>query len=204
LLCIEVQRSEQSMFSCTWRLQQMAAIVSYLCIVKGTAPFRPLTILPQICTVRGTKLRQHFIAIMEVFYCFTVAIGSPGDASNLVVQEVGVQAPPKSFDLLKILAKSLKIWVKSLKIWAKTAPNVCRKTQIRPFFRGHTKNRTSCSLQEKMEKIWATGAQKLFGQVWGNSGKNPSHPQTFACSYTYDKTTIRTKGRQLQRACKTR
>jgi len=44
-----------------------------------------------------------------------------------------------------------------------------------------------------MEKIWATGAQKLFGQVWGNSGKNPSHPQKFACSYTYDKTTIRTK-----------
>jgi len=27
--------------------------------------------------------------------------------------------------------------------------------------------------------------KKLFGQVWGNSGKNPSHPQKFACSYTY-------------------
>jgi len=25
----------------------------------------------------------------------------------------------------------------------------------------------------------------FFGQVWQNSGKNPSHPQKFACSYTY-------------------
>jgi len=29
-----------------------------------------------------TKLRKHFNAIMEVFYCFTVAIGLPGDASD--------------------------------------------------------------------------------------------------------------------------
>jgi len=28
--------------------------------------------------------------------------------------------------------------------------------------------------------------KKLFGQVWGNSGKNPSRSQKFACSYTYD------------------
>jgi len=28
-------------------------------------------------------------------------------------------------------------------------------------------------------------AQKFFGQVWGNSDKNPSHPQKFACSNTY-------------------
>jgi len=27
------------------------------------------------------------------------------------------------------------------------------------------------------ENLWAKGAQKLFRQVWGNSGKNPSHPQ---------------------------
>jgi len=26
---------------------------------------------------------------------------------------------------------------------------------------------------------------KLFGQVWGTSGKNPSHAQKFACSYIY-------------------
>jgi len=26
---------------------------------------------------------------------------------------------------------------------------------------------------------------KFFGQVWGNSGKNPSHPPKIACSYTY-------------------
>jgi len=28
-------------------------------------------------------------------------------------------------------------------------------------------------------------AQKRFAQVWENLGKNPSHPQKFACSYTY-------------------
>jgi len=41
-----------------------------------------ITILPQICTVWCTKLLKHFNAIMEVFYCFTVAIGLPGDASD--------------------------------------------------------------------------------------------------------------------------
>jgi len=29
------------------------------------------------------------------------------------------------------------------------------------------------------------GAQNFFGQVWGNSGKFPSHPQKFACPCTY-------------------
>jgi len=28
--------------------------------------------------------------------------------------------------------------------------------------------------------------QKFFGQFWGKSGKSPSQPQKFACSYTYD------------------
>jgi len=36
------------------------------------------------------------------------------------------------------------------------------------------------------ENLQAKGSQKLFGQVWGNSGKNPLHPQKFACSCTYD------------------
>jgi len=35
------------------------------------------------------------------------------------------------------------------------------------------------------ESLWAKSTKKLFGQVWGNSGKNPSHLQKFACSYTY-------------------
>ena len=34
------------------------------------------------------------------------------------------------------------------------------------------------------EKFIGKSAQKLFGQVWGNSGKSPSHPQKFACSDT--------------------
>jgi len=47
-----------------------------------TASLRPATFLLQICTVRCTKLRKHFYAIMEVLYCFTVAIGLPGDATD--------------------------------------------------------------------------------------------------------------------------
>jgi len=52
-----------------------------MCIVMHTV-FQPLAILPQICTVRGTKPRNHSNAIVEVFYCFTVSIGLPGDASD--------------------------------------------------------------------------------------------------------------------------
>jgi len=49
------------------------------------------------------------------------------------------------------------------------APKITR----RPFFGLH-------------EKIFAQKvAKKFFGQVWGNSGNNPSHPQKCACSYTY-------------------
>jgi len=47
-----------------------------------TASLRPLTALPQICTAWCTKLRKHCNAIMEELYCFTVAIGLPGDASD--------------------------------------------------------------------------------------------------------------------------
>jgi len=59
-------------------------IVWYLCVVIRirTVSLRPDTILLQICTVWCTKLRKHFNAIMEVFYCFTIAIGLPGDASD--------------------------------------------------------------------------------------------------------------------------
>jgi len=47
-----------------------------------TASLRPVTILPQNRTAWCAKLRKHFNAIMEVFYCFTIAIGLPGDASD--------------------------------------------------------------------------------------------------------------------------
>jgi len=36
-------------------------------------------------------------------------------------------------------------------------------------------------IPEKPVKI----PDKLFRQVWGTSGKNPSHAQKFACSYSY-------------------
>jgi len=48
----------------------------------GTASLRPVTILPQICTLWCTKLQKHFGAIMKAFYCFDVETGLPGNASN--------------------------------------------------------------------------------------------------------------------------
>jgi len=33
------------------------------------------------------------------------------------------------------------------------------------------------------ENLYAKVAEQLFGQVWGYSGKNLSHPQKCACSY---------------------
>ena len=51
-----------------------------------------------------------------------------------------------------------------------------------PFFWVHTKQ----GLYDICRwKFVGKVAQKRFGQVWVNSGKNPSHPQKFACSYTY-------------------
>jgi len=47
-----------------------------------TALLRPVAILPQVCTLWCTKLQNYFIAIMELLYCYTVAIGLPGDASD--------------------------------------------------------------------------------------------------------------------------
>jgi len=83
LPCIEVYEVRKAYFPahgyCNRWLQLQ---VEYLFIVMGTASLRPLTILPQICTVWCTKLRKRFIAIMEVFHCFTVAIGLVDDASN--------------------------------------------------------------------------------------------------------------------------
>ena len=92
----EVKRFEENMFSCNWLLQQTATmsladnifwrryqlLVWYLCNVICTSSLRPVTFLLQICTVWCTKLRNHCNAIKKVFYCFTVAIGSPGGASD--------------------------------------------------------------------------------------------------------------------------
>jgi len=87
---------------------------------------------------------------------------------------------PKSFDLLKIRAKSLKIWAKSvkiwaksLKIWAKMAPKICRKTSEDHFFAGHT------------TKTVGNSCTTTFWASLENLAKNPLHPQKFACSNTY-------------------
>jgi len=45
----------------------------------------------------------------------------------------------------------------------------------------------SNGVQNNLKSIfsfWRTLFVDFFGQVWENSGKNPFHPQTFACSYT--------------------
>jgi len=103
-----------------------------------------------------------------------------------LVLEMGMQTHPKSFDLLKI-------WAKYLKIRVKIAPNVVwfQKWHSR-FAEKHMKTCVWRS-HEKMvfwsfwEKICKQKLhKKLFGPVWGNSGKNISHSKKFVCSYIYD------------------
>jgi len=64
----------------------------------------------------------------------------------------------------------MKMFAKYLKMRLKMAPNVGRIT-CRPFFGGHPKN----DVWEEM--LTQRVAQQLFGELWGNSGKNLSHPQ---------------------------
>ena len=87
---------------------------------------------------------------------------------------VGVQAHPKSFDLLKICAEMTPnvAWLQ------KMAPKVFRKTH-EYVFRGHTKNGLNDLCGREFE---AKVSQKTLRGVWGNSGKNHSHPQNFACT----------------------
>jgi len=62
--------------------QKWEAKIVFGVYALSCAPLRPLTILQQICAVWCTKLRKHFNEITELFYCFTVAIDLPGDASD--------------------------------------------------------------------------------------------------------------------------
>jgi len=66
-------------------------------------------------------------------------------------------------------------------VWLqKIVPNVCRKTHQDPFLEVTSKQGP---IWEKI--CWQKSHKKLFGQVWGNSGENPSHPPKFGCSYNY-------------------
>ena len=58
-----------------------------------------------------------------------------------------------------------------LKKWR---PTFAEKIKLRPFCGCNTKNKFSSSSSEKI--CGQKGAQKLFGQVWGN-GKKSSHPK---------------------------
>ena len=103
-----------------------------------------------------------------------------------VVLGVGVQAHPKSFNLLKIWAASLKIRVKIAPniVWLqKMARKVCRKTP-EDLFGGHTKKGLDdlCG-RECVGKICTKSFSETFGET---RAKNHSQPPKFAYSSTYD------------------
>jgi len=92
---------------------------------------------------------------------------------------------PKRFDLSKI-------WAKFLKIRAKMVPNVVWFKKWRPTFSDkHMKTLFLEFIPKKGfndlcgRKFVGKVAHKLFGQAWEILGKNPSHPQKIAWSYTY-------------------
>jgi len=96
-----------------------------------------------------------------------------------VVLEVGVQAYPKSFDLLKIWTKSLKIWVNPTSFdFKKWHPRFAEK-HTKTCFGVHTKK----VFMIFVGKFVSKSCTKSF------SGKNLSHPHNFVCSYIYDEKT---------------
>jgi len=72
---------------------------------------------------------------------------------------------------VEIWAKCVKTYAKSLKIRAKMALDVLLL------------EKNGAQNQHFLKVIFCSVV--FFGQVWENLGKNPSHPQKFACSYTY-------------------
>jgi len=66
---------------------------------------------------------------------------------------------------------------------SKMAPTVCRKTHEGLFLQVTPKN----GLHDFCGRGFAAkiSNKKLFGQVCGNSSKNPSHPPKLALSYAY-------------------
>ena len=96
LLCIEVKRSEKTCFpacdycnmGCNDRPTQFSGsevgsgnCKNSICALS-CAPLRFCLLLYFRRFVQCTKMSKHFNVIMEVFYCFTVAIGLPGEASG--------------------------------------------------------------------------------------------------------------------------
>jgi len=108
-----------------------------------------------------------------------------------VVQEAGGASAPQKFCFIENLDKIPENLGKTSGNLGKMPENPdkngaqhLQKNTIKTFFwRSHQKQ---VFMLVVGENVWAKGAQKLFGKVWGNSGKNPVHPQKFARSFTYD------------------
>jgi len=85
----------------------------------------------------------------------------------------GASAPPK---VLICRKSGQNPW----KSWKKWCPTFGEKHMKSPFFEGHTKKGlyNLCG-----RKFVGKSRTKTFR---ASLGKNPSHPQKFACSYTYD------------------
>jgi len=108
-------------------------------------------------------------------------------------------APPKIFDSLKIWAKVLKIRVKMAPnvFWLqKMAPNICMKTHETLLWRLHQKEFFMIFVGENLQ---AKVAQKLFGQVWGNSRKI-LHPRNLPASIPMMKSHLRPRCPSFERA----
>ena len=89
--------------------------VWYLCIAMRTTLLRPLTILPQICTLCCAKLRKHFNAVMEVFSCFTIR------STCLVMQQTAMKIKGRQLQACSAHAKQgcrVRAGSEILAIWA--------------------------------------------------------------------------------------
>ena len=90
----------------------------------------------------------------------------------------GCKRTPKNFELVKIRENPWKSKQNLLNLG-----QICENLRKIPE---NTGKYDAQRLQNHMQTFSWRSSKKLFRQVWRNSGKNPSHPQKFACSYTYE------------------
>jgi len=74
-------------------------------------------------------------------------------------------------------------WKSGQNLW-KFGQNVAKSLYVHWFYKNGTQNQSVDRFLESCFYLF------LFGQVRGNLGKNPSHPQKFTCSYTHALTNI--------------
>ena len=95
----------------------------------------------------------------------------------------GVQVHLQKFWFVKNLGKIPEYPGKIPENPDKNGAQRLQKNKLWPFFGVHSKKILIIFVAD----IFLAKVAQLFWQVWEISGKNPSHPQKFVCSYPFER-----------------